>query len=165
MKKITLLITSCLLAFQVQANLANDEGIQKLENELIELLKTKNLSDKKSQEFLKRNAFSLDDVEWKKNGNVIHGPFHLASGQEELIGAIPYVFAFNQGQKIVGVGGHLKPELVRKLKRLPTVTCNQTKLKNAQIEYYSTCYHQSSVKPQTVQQFKKAFTYLIYHSN
>lgn len=165
MRKITLLIASCFLVMQVQANVTDDQGIKKLENDLIELFKAKSLSDKKSQDFLKKNAFELESVEWKKNGNVIHGPFHLPNGQEEVEVAIPYVFAFNQGQKIVGVGGHLSPELVRKLKRLPTVTCNETKLKNAQIEFYSTCYHQASVKPKTVQQFKKSFTYLVYHSN
>ena len=165
MKKWIIGLSSLVLSVQLHANITNNQGIEKLEKQLIQLLEAKNVSEKNSQDFLKQNGFNLDEIDWKKNGNVIHGPFYLQDGHEEVEVAIPYVFAFNQGKKVVGVGGHLSDELVRKLKRISTVACYETKLKNAQIPSYHTCYHQASIKPKTVQQFKKAFTYLVYHSN
>ena len=101
----------------------NNAGTKRLQQEALALLSQTTVSEQASANFLKRNRFDLEDVNWKQPAQVIHGPYHMVDGDEEADN-VPYVFAFNQGKTVAGVAGWLKPAFVKQLQALPTLKCS-----------------------------------------
>ena len=112
-----------------------------------------------SQQFLKRNRFDVEDVQWQKNGQVIHGPYYLPDGDEEGEN-VPYAFAVNQGRSIVGLGGWLPAPLLTRLQKTPNVRCQKIDVQNG----LWLCAH-ASATAQTKQVLVKELRYWAQHSN
>ncbi len=149
-----------LFAVSASADVIGNAAAKQLQQDTLELFTSaSSISPQASQKYLKRNHFETESVNWNKNGQVIHGPFYIPDGQEEGE-AIPYLFAFNQGKSIVGVGGWIPETLLAKLKSNPTVKCKKiSKSTNIWL-----CAH-SSASAVTQQTFTKEILYLAENSN
>lgn len=115
-----------ILSSAAVADTIGNAGATQLQREAVSLLSAGEISTAASQQFLQRNHFDTEDVQWQRVGQVIHGPYYIPDGEEEGEG-VPYVFAFNQGRSIVGLGGWLPANVLARLKATPTVRCQKMK--------------------------------------
>ena len=104
-------------------------------------------------------CFDVEDVQWHKNGQAIHGPYYLPDGDEEGEN-VSDAFAMNQGRSIVGLGGWLPVALLTRLQKIPNVRCQKIDVQNG----LWLCAH-ASATAQTKQVFVKELRYLAQHSN
>ena len=154
-----LALGACLVSSVASAQTIGNAGAAQLQRDAANLLAQSQISVQDSQQFLKRNRFDVEDVEWQKNGQVIHGPYYTPDGDEEGEN-VPYVFALNQGRSIVGIGGWLPAKLLKSLQAIPNVGCQRIDAKSG----LWLCAH-ASATTQTKQVFVKELRYLAQHSN
>ncbi|AUZ05883.2 hypothetical protein [Vitreoscilla stercoraria] len=159
MKKMILSVVLLGMGAMASAEIINNAGMKRLEQDAVTLLSQANITPERSMAFLKNNRFDLDDVNWKQPAQVIHGPYHMIDGDEEADNT-PYLFAYNQGENIVGVGGFLQPALLKKLQALPQVTCQNTQ---SYPELWA-CAH-SSAPVENTKQFLRDLQWLMENSN
>lgn len=165
MKKIGLaLLSSVMFCATAQANITNNAGKEKLENATVSYFAEQYLSIGASKQYLADHQFDVEDINWTKNGNVIHSPIHIPDDQEEADLALPVLFAFNHSDVIVGVGGYIEGDLLKRLSGLSTLKCTQTPLEDLAVERLTVCSHHTA-PARTVKQFTDDLTYLMYNSN
>lgn len=148
-----------MVATMASADVVNNAGAKQLQQEAVTLLQTSQITEQNSQAFLKRNRFDIADMAWGRNGQVIHGPYYVPNGEEEGEN-VPYVFAYNQGKNVVGIGGWLPAPLLTRLQALPTVKCQRIPKEQAMW----VCAHRSATT-QTTATFGRDLAYLAAHSN
>ena len=149
----------CVVSGMASAQTIGNAGAAQLQRDAVSLLAQGQISTQDSQQFLKRNRFDVEDVQWQKNGQVIHGPYYIPDGDEEGEN-VPYAFAVNQGRSIVGIGGWLPAPLLTRLQKTPNVRCQKIDVQNG----LWLCAH-ASATAQTKQVFVKELRYLAQHSN
>lgn len=158
-KKMVMGVVLCGMGAMASAEIVNNAGVKRLEQDAVALLSQASITPERSMAFVTNNHFDLDDVQWQKTAQVIHGPYHMIDGDEEADNT-PYLFAYNQGKNIVGVGGFLKPALLKKLQALPQVTCQNTR-QNPQLW---ACAHPSASNDNT-KKFLRDLQWLMENSN
>lgn len=154
-----LILGVCMASGAASAATIGNAGAAQLQRDAVSLLAQGQISTQDSQQFLKRNRFDVEDVQWQKNGQVIHGPYYIPDGDEEGEN-VPYAFAVNQGRSIVGIGGWLPAPLLTRLQKTPNVRCQKIDVQNG----LWLCAH-ASATAQTKQVFVKELRYLAQHSN
>ena len=148
-----------LCSVMAHAEIIGNAGAKQLQNEAVALLAQADISSQSSQQFLQRNHFDTDGVQWQYNGQVMHGPYYIPDGDEEGE-AVPYVFAYNQNRSIVGIGGWLPAPLLKRLQAEPNVRCQKFTKEYA----LWSCAH-SSATAQTQKTFMRDLKYLADNSN
>lgn len=159
LKKMIIGVVFLSMGAMASAEIVNNAGVKRLEQDAVALLSQTTITPERSMAFLKNNRFDLDDVVWQKTAQVIHGPYHMIDGDEEADNT-PYLFAYNQGKNIVGVGGFLQPELLKKLRASPQVTCKNVR----QSPELWACAH-SSAQAENTQKFLRDLQWLMENSN
>ena len=114
---------------------------------------------KATSNFIKRNRFDVEDVQWQKNGQVTHGPYDIPDGDEEGEN-VPYALAVNQGRSIAGIGGWLPTPLLKRLQK--NLECALSKNQCAK-RFVAVCACLCHGSNQTG--FVKELRYLAQHSN
>lgn len=151
MKKIALtLLSSALFMSAAHA----DADIKNLQAKTFNFFQAAMITDVKSQEFLK-NSFSVDNDTFRKNGSVIYSTY----SPEEYYG-MPFAFAFNEGKKIVGIGGALTDESEAFFKKIATSPNMQCKTKETRFNDIRICSHKTA-KPETIRKFTTDLSYLM----
>ena len=144
----------------VSAQTINNAGVKRLEQSALALFANMQApSESASRQFLISNRFDIDDVQWQKAGQVIHGPYHIRDGEEEGDN-VPYAFVYNQGKNVVGIGGWLNRNWVNQLNALPNVKCKNLP-KDPQLWV---CAHQAAPVAAT-NAFIKQLTWLSENAN
>ncbi len=154
MKKLTLTLLSTFLLIGTAHAGENFVQLQKLQNKAVLFFLKPTLTEEASQQFLK-GSFTVEDDTFNKNASIIHS---TVSSQEYY--GMPLVFAFNEGQKIVGIAGSLTSENVTFFKKLatsPNLTCKSRKADDHNLVI---CAH-NTAQPAVVSKFTTDFIYLM----
>jgi hypothetical protein len=152
MNKILLAVLSGLL---ISSPAYADKRQTVVKDNVVKLLSSETITPQASMTFLKNNYFNVDKNTFATDATIIHSKLHASeeSGQ-------PFLFAFNEGNRIVGVASTYddsNKKFFNKLAKLSGITC--VKLKS-RFDTLATCYKEST-KQETVKKFKKDFRHLM----
>lgn len=152
MNKILLAMLSGLL---ISGSAYADDEHEIVESNTLKFLGAPKITEEASAEYLKNSGFRTEEDSFAKDATIIHNRLTVADGEGQ-----PFLFAFNEGNRIVGVASSYDSSnsaFFENLAKLDGVTCIKQKSRFSSL---ATCHH-TSVKPETVKKFQRNFKILM----